>query len=82
MRENHQIQVDLQTEWKSSKRGKATARLQKTLSKLEEELKAQTEMWEQKHSTSLVVHGQKSMEYMTEQWGMHQLKSKPGRKGN
>ncbi|KAK1329561.1 hypothetical protein QTO34_011766 [Cnephaeus nilssonii] len=40
---------------------------------LEEELKAQIEMWEQKHSTAFVVHGQKFTEYVTEQWEMHRL---------
>nr|KAF6383319.1 hypothetical protein mPipKuh1_014032 [Pipistrellus kuhlii] len=61
------------------KEEKQQPRLQKTLSKLEEELEAQIEMWEQKHSTSLVVHGQKSMEYVTVQWEMHQLEKEQDR---
>ncbi|KAM6201140.1 protein regulator of cytokinesis 1 isoform 9-T9 [Rhynchocyon petersi] len=40
---------------------------------LEEELKAQIEMWEQKHSKAFVVNGQKFMEYVAEQWEMHRL---------
>ncbi|CAK6442423.1 unnamed protein product [Pipistrellus nathusii] len=55
------------------KEEKQRARLQKTLPKLEEELKAQIEMWEQKHSSAFVVRGQKFMEYVAEQWEMHQL---------
>ncbi|XP_036271451.1 protein regulator of cytokinesis 1 isoform X3 [Pipistrellus kuhlii] len=55
------------------KEEKQRARLQKTLPKLEEELKAQIEMWEQKHSTAFEVHGQKFMEYVAEQWEMHRL---------
>lgn len=42
-------------------------------SQLEEELKAQIETWEQKHSTAFVVNGQKFMEYVAEQWEMHRL---------
>lgn len=42
-------------------------------SQVEEELKAQIEMWEQKHLTAFVVHGQKFMEYVTEQREMHRL---------
>ncbi|KAM6201135.1 protein regulator of cytokinesis 1 isoform 4-T4 [Rhynchocyon petersi] len=55
------------------KEEKQRAKLQKTLPKLEEELKAQIEMWEQKHSKAFVVNGQKFMEYVAEQWEMHRL---------
>ncbi|XP_066211446.1 protein regulator of cytokinesis 1 isoform X1 [Saccopteryx leptura] len=55
------------------KEEKQRARLQKTLPKLEEELKAQIEMWEEEHSTAFVINGQKFMEYVTEQWEMHRL---------
>nr|KAF6411402.1 protein regulator of cytokinesis 1 [Rousettus aegyptiacus] len=55
------------------KEEKQRARLQKTLPKLEEELKAQIEKWEQEHSKAFVVNGQKFMEYVTEQWEMHRL---------
>ncbi|XP_031242984.1 protein regulator of cytokinesis 1 isoform X3 [Mastomys coucha] len=55
------------------KEEKERAKLQKTLPKLEEELKAQVEQWEQEHSTAFVVNGQKFMEYVTEQWELHRL---------
>ncbi|XP_016072619.1 PREDICTED: protein regulator of cytokinesis 1 [Miniopterus natalensis] len=55
------------------KEEKQRARLQKTLPKLEEELKARIEMWEQEHSKAFVVNGQKFMEYVTEQWELHRL---------
>ncbi|XP_073655964.1 protein regulator of cytokinesis 1 isoform X3 [Tursiops truncatus] len=55
------------------KEEKQRAKLQKTLPKLEEELKARIEMWEQEHSKAFVVNGQKFMEYVTEQWEMHRL---------
>lgn len=42
-------------------------------SQLEEELKAQIEMWEQEHSKAFVVNGQKFMEYVAEQWEMYRL---------
>lgn len=42
-------------------------------SEVEEELKAQIEMWEQKHTTVFLVNGQKFVEYVTEQWEMHRL---------
>uniref|UniRef100_A0A8C4LD78 Protein regulator of cytokinesis 1 n=1 Tax=Equus asinus TaxID=9793 RepID=A0A8C4LD78_EQUAS len=55
------------------KEEKQRAKLQKTLPKLEEELKARIDMWEQEHSKAFVVNGQKFMEYVTEQWEMHRL---------
>ncbi|XP_068954742.1 protein regulator of cytokinesis 1 isoform X2 [Petaurus breviceps papuanus] len=55
------------------KEEKQRAKLQKTLPKLEEELKAQIELWEQEHSKAFVVNGQKFMEYVMEQWEMHRL---------
>ncbi|XP_045680781.1 protein regulator of cytokinesis 1 isoform X2 [Phyllostomus hastatus] len=55
------------------KEEKQRARLQKTLSKLEEELKAQIEAWEQEHSEAFVVNGQRFMEYVAEQWEMFRL---------
>ncbi|XP_037365799.1 protein regulator of cytokinesis 1 isoform X2 [Talpa occidentalis] len=55
------------------KEEKQRAKLQKTLPKLEEELKAQIEKWEQEHSKAFVVNGQKFMEYVTEQWELHRL---------
>ncbi|XP_020821081.1 protein regulator of cytokinesis 1 isoform X2 [Phascolarctos cinereus] len=55
------------------KEEKQRAKLQKTLPKLEEELKARIELWEQEHSKAFVVNGQKFMEYVREQWEMHRL---------
>ncbi|XP_006885224.1 PREDICTED: protein regulator of cytokinesis 1 isoform X2 [Elephantulus edwardii] len=55
------------------KEEKQRAKLQKTLPKLEEELKAQIEMWEKEHSQAFVVNGQKFMEYVAEQWESHRL---------
>uniref|UniRef100_A0A2K5QGF5 Protein regulator of cytokinesis 1 n=1 Tax=Cebus imitator TaxID=2715852 RepID=A0A2K5QGF5_CEBIM len=55
------------------KEEKQRAKLQKTLPKLEEELKAQTELWEQEHSKAFLVNGQKFTEYVAEQWEMRQL---------
>lgn len=55
------------------KEEKQRAKLQKTLPKLEEELKMQIEMWEQEHAKPFVVNGQKFVEYVTAQWEMHRL---------
>ncbi|XP_077656004.1 protein regulator of cytokinesis 1 isoform X4 [Urocitellus parryii] len=55
------------------KEEKQRAKLQKTLPKLEEELKARIEMWEQEQSKTFEVNGQKFMEYVAEQWEMHRL---------
>ncbi|XP_027708015.1 protein regulator of cytokinesis 1 isoform X2 [Vombatus ursinus] len=55
------------------KEEKQRAKLQKTLPKLEEELKARIELWEQEHSKAFVVNGQKFMEYVMEQWELHRL---------
>ncbi|XP_006867199.1 PREDICTED: protein regulator of cytokinesis 1 [Chrysochloris asiatica] len=55
------------------KEEKQRSKLQKTLPKLEEELKVRIEMWEQEHSKAFVVNGQKFMEYVIEQWEMHRL---------
>ncbi|XP_054998824.1 protein regulator of cytokinesis 1 isoform X1 [Sorex araneus] len=55
------------------KEEKQRAKLQKTLPKLEEELKAQIEMWEKEHEREFVVKGKKFMEYVTEQWELHRL---------
>ncbi|XP_027716891.1 protein regulator of cytokinesis 1-like [Vombatus ursinus] len=56
------------------KEEKQRAKLQKILPKLEEELKAQIEMWEKEHSKAFVVNGQKFIEYIMEQWEMFHLK--------
>ncbi|XP_004623526.1 protein regulator of cytokinesis 1 [Octodon degus] len=55
------------------KEEKQRAKLQKTLPKLEEELKTRIEMWEQEQSTAFLVNGQKFMEYVIEQWENHRL---------
>ncbi|XP_048185964.1 protein regulator of cytokinesis 1 isoform X1 [Perognathus longimembris pacificus] len=55
------------------KEEKQRAKLQKTLPKLEEELKAQIETWEREHSKSFVVNGKNFMDYVAEQWETHQL---------
>ncbi|XP_063651470.1 protein regulator of cytokinesis 1 isoform X18 [Pan troglodytes] len=55
------------------KEEKQRAKLQKMLPKLEEELKARIELWEQEHSKAFMVNGQKFMEYVAEQWEMHRL---------
>uniref|UniRef100_A0A8C6WA92 Protein regulator of cytokinesis 1 n=1 Tax=Nannospalax galili TaxID=1026970 RepID=A0A8C6WA92_NANGA len=55
------------------KEEKQRAKLQKTLPKLEEELKARIEKWEQEQSMAFVVNGQKFMEYVAEQWELHRL---------
>nr|XP_012319246.1 protein regulator of cytokinesis 1 isoform X2 [Aotus nancymaae] len=61
------------------KEEKQRAKLQKTLPKLEEELKAQIELWEQEHSKAFLVNGQKFMEYVAEQWEMHRLEKERAR---
>ncbi|XP_001363610.1 protein regulator of cytokinesis 1 isoform X1 [Monodelphis domestica] len=55
------------------KEEKQRAKLQKTLPKLEEELKGRIELWEQERAQAFVVNGQKFMEYVTEQWELHRL---------
>ncbi|KAL6082793.1 hypothetical protein STEG23_013815 [Scotinomys teguina] len=55
------------------KEEKERAKLQKTLLKLAEELKARIDKWEREQSLAFVVNGQKFMEYITEQWELHRL---------
>ncbi|XP_072474823.1 protein regulator of cytokinesis 1-like isoform X2 [Notamacropus eugenii] len=55
------------------KEEKARGKLQRTFLKLEEELKAQIELWEQEYSKDFVVNGQKFMDYVMEQREMHRL---------
>ncbi|XP_059128382.1 protein regulator of cytokinesis 1 isoform X1 [Peromyscus eremicus] len=55
------------------KEEKERAKLQKTLPKLEEDLKARIDKWEQEQSMAFVVNGQKFTEYITEQWELHRL---------
>ncbi|XP_040825423.1 protein regulator of cytokinesis 1 isoform X5 [Ochotona curzoniae] len=55
------------------KEEKQRVKLQKTLPKLEEDLKARIEMWEQEHSMAFMVNGQKFVEYMAEQQETYRL---------
>ncbi|ERE76388.1 protein regulator of cytokinesis 1 isoform 2 [Cricetulus griseus] len=55
------------------KEEKERAKLQKILPKLEEELKARIEKWEQEQSMAFVMNGQKFMEYVAGQWELHRL---------
>ncbi|KAH1184164.1 protein regulator of cytokinesis 1 isoform X1 [Mauremys mutica] len=55
------------------KEEKQRAKLQKTLPKLEEELKVRIEAWEQEHEEAFLVNGQRFMEYVSEQWQLHRL---------
>lgn len=40
---------------------------------LEEELKVRIEAWEHEHEEAFLVNGQQFMEYVSEQWQLHQL---------
>ncbi|XP_030045524.1 protein regulator of cytokinesis 1 isoform X2 [Microcaecilia unicolor] len=53
------------------KEEKQRAKLQKSLPKLEEELKAHIEAWEQEHEKEFFVNGRKLMDYVAEQWELH-----------
>ncbi|XP_033022568.1 protein regulator of cytokinesis 1 isoform X2 [Lacerta agilis] len=55
------------------KEEKLRAKLQKTLPKLEEELKGCVELWEQEQEQAFLVNGQRFMEYVAEQWQLHHL---------
>ncbi|MCI4382093.1 hypothetical protein PGIGA_G00259660 [Pangasianodon gigas] len=52
---------------------KQRAELQKSLPKLEKSLKIQIEQWEAEHGTEFRVNGQHFMQYVEEQWNLHQL---------
>ncbi|XP_074863324.1 protein regulator of cytokinesis 1 [Carettochelys insculpta] len=52
---------------------KQRTKLQKTLPKLEEELKVRIEAWEQEREEAFLVNGQRFMAYVTEQWQLHRL---------
>ncbi|XP_031138833.1 protein regulator of cytokinesis 1-like isoform X2 [Sander lucioperca] len=53
------------------KEEKQRADLQKSLPKLEKSLKAQIDVWEQKHGKEFMVNGQKFLEYVQQQWDHH-----------
>ncbi|XP_054858921.1 protein regulator of cytokinesis 1 isoform X2 [Eublepharis macularius] len=55
------------------KEEKLRAKLQKTLPKLEEELRGRVELWEQEQGQAFLVNGQRFMEHVKEQWRLHHL---------
>ncbi|CAM9408539.1 unnamed protein product [Bubo scandiacus] len=55
------------------KEEKQRAKLQKTLSKLQEELETRVQAWEAEFEGAFLVKGQHFMEYMTEQWQLYHL---------
>ncbi|XP_067849085.1 protein regulator of cytokinesis 1 isoform X2 [Heptranchias perlo] len=56
--------------------GKERRRLQKKLSKLEEELKLHIEKWETEQGCPFLVNGQKFMMHIANQWEQHRLKER------
>ncbi|XP_035168085.1 protein regulator of cytokinesis 1 isoform X2 [Oxyura jamaicensis] len=52
---------------------KQRAKLQKILSKLQEELESRVQAWEQEHEDAFLVKGQQFMEYVTEQWQLYRM---------
>lgn len=54
------------------KEEKQRTELQKSLPKLEKVLKAQIDGWELEHSREFLVSGRKFLEYVQEQWEIHQ----------
>ncbi|KAK3525779.1 hypothetical protein QTP70_007541 [Hemibagrus guttatus] len=52
---------------------KQRAELQKSLPKVEKSLKIQIEQWEEEHGSEFRVNGQHFMQYVEEQWNLHQL---------
>ncbi|XP_061855552.1 protein regulator of cytokinesis 1 isoform X2 [Colius striatus] len=55
------------------KEEKQRGKLQKTLSKLQEELESRIQAWEQEHKGAFLVKGQQFMEYVREQWQLYHL---------
>ncbi|XP_077173704.1 protein regulator of cytokinesis 1 isoform X2 [Paroedura picta] len=55
------------------KEEKMRAKLQKTLPKLEEELRGRLDLWEQEHGQAFLVNGQRFIEHVAEQWQLHHL---------
>ncbi|KAM6125418.1 protein regulator of cytokinesis 1 [Phoenicopterus ruber ruber] len=55
------------------KEEKQRAKLQKTLSKLQEELESRVQAWEQECEGTFLVKGQQFMEYVAEQWQLYRL---------
>ncbi|XP_077419870.1 protein regulator of cytokinesis 1b isoform X2 [Vanacampus margaritifer] len=54
------------------KEEKQRADLHKNLPKLEKKLKAQIDAWESEQSSEFLVNGQKFLQYVEEQWKLHQ----------
>ncbi|XP_058012428.1 protein regulator of cytokinesis 1-like [Ahaetulla prasina] len=61
------------------KEEKLRTKVQKTLSKLEEELRVRVELWEQEHTQDFLVSGQRFMEHVAEQWHLHHLEKEKER---
>ncbi|XP_069722886.1 protein regulator of cytokinesis 1 isoform X2 [Phaenicophaeus curvirostris] len=55
------------------KEEKQRAKLQKVLSKLQEELESRVQAWEQDHEGTFLVKGQQFMAYVSEQWQLYHL---------
>ncbi|KAJ6655396.1 hypothetical protein lerEdw1_005454 [Lerista edwardsae] len=55
------------------KEEKLRAKVQKTLQKVEEDLKSQVALWEEKHAQEFRVNGQPFVEYVAEQWHLYHL---------
>ncbi|KGL91688.1 Protein regulator of cytokinesis 1, partial [Charadrius vociferus] len=55
------------------KEEKQRAKLQKMLSKLQEELESRVQAWEQEQEGAFLVKGQQFMEYVREQWQLYRL---------
>uniref|UniRef100_A0A8C3D951 Uncharacterized protein n=1 Tax=Corvus moneduloides TaxID=1196302 RepID=A0A8C3D951_CORMO len=55
------------------KEEKQRAKLQKTLSRLQEELEKKVQTWEQEFKGAFLVKGQQFMEYVSEQWQLYRL---------
>ncbi|XP_031443825.1 protein regulator of cytokinesis 1 isoform X1 [Phasianus colchicus] len=55
------------------KEEKQRVKLQKTLSKLQEELESRIQAWEQEREEPFLVKGQQFMEYVTEQWQLYHM---------
>nr|XP_038040759.1 protein regulator of cytokinesis 1 isoform X2 [Anas platyrhynchos] len=55
------------------KEEKQRAKLQKMLSKLQEELESRVQAWEQEHEDAFLVKGQQFMEYVAEQWQLYRM---------
>ncbi|XP_063170227.1 protein regulator of cytokinesis 1 [Candoia aspera] len=61
------------------KEEKLRAKLQKTLPKLEEELRVRVELWEHQQARDFLVNGQHFMEHVAEQWRLHRLEKEKER---